>query len=100
MRSILGFFSLLAFGFLAVGVVAVVNSGTAGFPVAFGGEDHRSIDLASLMLGLALGLLLSAVARISWSELPHRLANWMLANERRIYRIAWAGLLVAVLVYY
>jgi hypothetical protein len=100
MRSVIGFFSLLAFGFLAAGVIAVMSSGTAGFPLAFGGEDHKSIDLASLLVGLALGLLLSAVARISWSELPHRFASWLLTNERRLYRIAWAGLFVAVLFYY
>lgn len=100
MRSILGFFSLLAFGFLAAGVVAVISSGTTGFPLAFGGEGPKTIDLASLMVGMALGLLLSAIARVSWSELPRRLANWLLTNERRLYRIVWAALLVGVLVYY
>jgi hypothetical protein len=99
MRSLLGFFSLLAFGVLAAGVIVVVGSGTTGIPIAFS-EGHNTIDLASLFVGLALGLLLSAVARISWSEIPHRLANWLLSNERPIYRCAWAALFIAVLVYY
>lgn len=99
MRSLLSFFSLLAFGFLAAGVMVVIGSGTTGFPIAFS-EGHNSIDLASLFVGLALGLLLATLARISWSEIPHRLATWLLYNERRIYRVAWAALLIAVLVYY
>ena len=55
MRSLLGFFSLLAFGFLAAGVMVVVGSGTTGLPIAFS-EGHNTIDLASLLAGLALAV--------------------------------------------
>jgi hypothetical protein len=99
MRSLLGFFSLLAFGFLAAGLMVVIGSGTTGLPIVVS-EGHTTIDLASLFVGLALGLLLATIARISWSEIPHRLANWLLHNERRIYLLGWAALFIAVLVYY
>jgi hypothetical protein len=107
MRSAIGFLSLLAFGFLAAGVMMVVNSG--GGPALsldglMAGREAISADggihLGSLMIGLVLGLFLSALARVSWSELPRRFAEWLMRYERSFYRLALAGVLVGLLVFY
>ena len=101
MKSVLGFFSLLAFGFLAAGVLAVIGSGTMSrSPFAGSGTGDMSIDLGSMLLGLAAGLLLSALARVSWAELPGRTVTWLLANERNFARLAWAALFAVVLLFY
>ncbi|MGE0024185.1 MAG: hypothetical protein AB7S70_11215 [Hyphomicrobium sp.] len=102
MRSAIGFLSLIAFGVLAAGVVTVVGQGT-GSPLAIEGvlgSEAGGVHLGSLLIGLVLGIVLSAVARVSWSELPRRCAGWLLAHERGFYRLTLAGVLVAVLVFY
>ena len=107
MRSAIGFLSLLAFGFLLAGVLTVV--GSAGGPelsldgLVAGSDAVRlegGIHLGSLMIGLVLGLVLSALARVSWSELPRRFVEWVMRYERSFYRLALVGVLVGVLVYY
>ncbi len=62
MKSILGFFSLLAFGFLAAGVLAVIaTSSGSQLPFAMpSGEGLNlngkiGLDLPSLLIGLACG---------------------------------------------
>ena len=100
MRSVLGFFSLLAFGILAAGVLFVVASDPTAPAALHSDFTIGRIDLPSLLIGMVIGCLLSAMARISWSELPGRLAHFILHHERNFYRIAVAGALVAVLVYY
>jgi len=101
MKSVLGFFSLLAFGVLAAGVLAVVASGSLPrLPFGEGTGEGLNIDLGSLLVGLAAGLLLSALARISWAELPRRTVSWLLANERNFARLAWGFLFVVILLFY
>jgi hypothetical protein len=103
MRSAISFLSLVAFGFLAAGVLTVVGSGPdAGLPFASLslGADHGGVQLGSLLLGLVLGIVLSALARVSWAELPRRFVVWLLQYERSFYRLALAGVLIGVLVFY
>jgi hypothetical protein len=100
MRSAIGFFSLLACGFLAAGVLTVVGSGSGGALTDALGREGSGIHLESLLLGLMLGCVLSALARVSWTQIPRRFANWLLYNERNFYRIAWAGLFIGILVFY
>lgn len=104
MRSAIGFLSLLAFGFLAAGVMTVVGSGSMAdlsIEAALGADrPGGGVHLGSLLLGLVLGLMLSALARVSWAELPRRFIGWMLAHERSFYRLALAGVLLAVVVFY
>jgi hypothetical protein len=101
MKSVLGFFSLLAFGFLAAGVIAVIGSSSGtDLPFAMPAGDGMGIDLGSLLVGLAAGILLSTLARISWAELPRRTVSWLLENERNFARLAWAALFVAILLFY
>ncbi len=102
MRSAIGFLSLLAFGFLAAGVLTVI--GTAPMPNLSIDQvlsaDHSGVHLGSLLLGLVLGLVLSALARVSWAELPRRFVGWLLHHERNFYRLALAGVFVGVLLLY
>lgn len=98
MRSALGFFSLLAFGVLASGVLTVVGSGS--LQDFSGAGDALRIDFASLLIGLVLGIVLSALARVSWSELPSRCVRWLLDHERSFYRLAMVGVFLGILFFY
>ncbi len=102
MRSAIGFLSLLAFGFLGAGVLTVVGTAPGpGFSLdAALGAERSGVHLGSLMLGLVLGLLLSALARVSWAELPRRFVSWLLRYERSFYRLALAAVLIGILVFY
>lgn len=101
MRSAIGFLSLLAFGFLAAGVLTVVGSGPgAGLSLSALGIDTGGVHLGSLLIGLVLGVVLSALARVSWSELPRRFVGWLLHHERSFYRLTLAGLFIGVLLFY
>ncbi|MBN8911160.1 MAG: hypothetical protein J0H65_03705 [Rhizobiales bacterium] len=102
MRSAIGFLSLLAFGFLAAGVLTVVGSGPSAdfsFDAALGAMPG-GVHLGSLLIGLVLGVVLSGLARVSWAELPRRFVFWLLAYERTFYRLALAGVFIGVLVFY
>ena len=102
MRSAIGFLSLLAFGVLAAGVLTVI--GTAPVPdFSFEnviGAEHGGVHLGSLLIGLVLGIVMSALARVSWAELPRRFVGWLLHHERSFYRLTLAGLFIAVLLFY
>jgi hypothetical protein len=101
MRTVIGFFSLLAFGVLAAGVLTVVGTGSMpGLSLEAAAGETAGIHLGSLLIGLVLGVVLSALARVSWSQLPGRAAHWLVLNERTIYRLALVSILIGVLVYY
>lgn len=102
MRSAIGFLSLLAFGVLAAGVLTVIGSGSTNdfsFDAALG-SGHTGVHLGSLLIGLVLGAVLSALARVSWVELPRRFVGWMLAHERGFYRLVIAAAFIGVLIFY
>lgn len=102
MRSAIGFLSLLAFGFLAAGVLTVVGSGPAAQSAleAIAGVGETGVHLGSLLIGMVLGVVLSALARVSWADLPRRLVAWLLAHERGFYRLALVGAFVGFLLFY
>lgn len=102
MRSAIGFLSLLAFGFLAAGVLTVVGSGSHGDLSLdrLTGLSSEGVHLGSLLTGLVLGIVLSGLARVSWAELPRRFVLWLLAYERTFYRLALVGVLVGMLLFY
>ncbi|WP_295559062.1 hypothetical protein [uncultured Hyphomicrobium sp.] len=102
MRSAIGFLSLLAFGFLAAGVLTVVGTGsTREFSLdAAMGVTQTGVHLGSLLVGMVLGVVLSGLARVSWAELPHRFAGWLLQHERGFYRLTLAGVFIGILLFY
>ena len=102
MRSMLGFLSLLALGLMLAVAIALAG---AGLSTGWSGLDARQpggfrLDYPSLVLGLALGLVMATLARMSWAEMPRRVALWLLANERNFYRAAMAAMCLGVLMFY
>jgi hypothetical protein len=102
MRTVLGFFSMLAFGFVVAAWIAVVGTGPiAKYPnAAMHPGSGFSLDYGSVLLGLAIGLILPAFGRLSWTDLPRRAINWVLNNERNFFRAGIAAVLICVLVFY
>lgn len=100
LRSIASFLSLLALGLILAVATAfvVVGLSTRGAPAV--APIGPRLDYVSLGLGLLLGVSIGHLARVSWAEMPRRVANWLLINERNFYRIGWAVILLAVLLYY
>jgi hypothetical protein len=99
MRSVLGYFSLFSFAVLAAGVIVVVGSGSGsvtGTSAASGGGLHAG----SLLIGLAAGLLLSAMLRVSWAQIPGRTVAWLTRHERNLVRFVWVVLFALILCFY
>lgn len=100
MRSAIGFFSLVAFGFLVGGMLVVglsANGGPHDVARVFAAENF---DLGSLILGILVGCLLSLIAGISWSELPGRFVRWVLAHEKSFYRLSLGAVFLGILFFY
>lgn len=102
MRTVLGFFSMLAAGFLIVALLAVAGTGPiAQYPnTALHPGQGLSLDYPSVLLGLAIGLILPLFGHFSWADLPRRAITWLLKNERNFFRAGIAAVLVGVLVFY
>ncbi|MEQ1713068.1 MAG: hypothetical protein ABL908_16925 [Hyphomicrobium sp.] len=106
MRSMFGFLSLLALGLMLAVALALVGAGLSasggGFEArqSFGLPGGFQLDYPSLLLGLALGIVMATLARLSWAEMPRRLALWLMANERNFYRGAMAAMFLGVLMFY
>lgn len=102
MRVMFGFLSLLALGLMVAVAISLagkgMSPGQAGLDARFGGGFH--LEYPSLLLGLALGIVLATLARLSWAEMPRRLALWLMANERNFYRGAMAAMFLGVLMFY
>lgn len=98
MRSALSFLSLLAFGVLVAGVLTVLGSGS--FDALVSESDAYRVDLGSLLIGLLLGLVLSALARVAWSELPSRFVAWLLDHDRIFFKLGLVAVFLAILVFY
>ena len=84
-------------------VQAIVDLTGGGADFSFDaalGAMPGGVHLGSLLIGLVLGVVLSGLARVSWTELPRRFAYWLLAYERTFYRLALAGVFIGVLVFY
>lgn len=106
MNRILSLFSLGAFGLLIAGVIMVVTAGPSNrLPAAAAAyatpmATDGSIDIKSLLIGLAAGWLLAYAGRVPWLEIPARTIGWLIKNERNILRLGMAGILLAVVIFY
>jgi hypothetical protein len=100
-RFMFGFVSLLALGLMVAVTLNYVATGVSQKP--FGttiGGQHISLDVGSLMLGLALGLMMATLARIRWTDVPRSIISWFIVNERWLHRVAMAFILLGVLIFY
>jgi hypothetical protein len=102
MRSMVGFVSLLALGLMVAVALALAGQGLSANWSGLASRQPGGfrLDYPSLVLGLALGLVMATLARMSWAEMPRRIALWLLANERNFYRMAMAAACVGVLLFY
>jgi hypothetical protein len=109
MRHTLQFLGLLACGLIVAGVAVFVMSGIIGAPniarqgsASTGALSARSamgIDYVSFGIGLAAGLIMAELARLSWSDMPRRAIAWVIANRRNARYCAYACFWIAVLIF-
>jgi hypothetical protein len=99
-RSVLSFFSVLAFGIVAsAGVFALTPWLSGHVP-----DNVRALtgvlQFESVAVGLALGLMLGALGRCNWSDIPRRIVTWFLVREQRFFYYALIAVCAGVLVFY
>lgn len=103
MRQTLQFLALMALGLLLAGVSMLVfqavSGGDARAGVGFGARSAAGIDYVSFGIGLALGLTMAEVARLSWSDMPRRAIAWLIANRRNAKYFAYGCVSVAILIF-
>ncbi len=99
-RSILSFFSVLAFGAMtAAAFFALMPWFSERVP-----ESVRSLiqalEFNSLIIGLVLGLTLGAAGRCNWADIPRRAVTWFLVREQKFFYYALIAACGAVLFFY
>jgi len=105
MRALITFLALMALGLLAAVVIAIIATGIvdprgATLTTGFGRRSALGIDYGSFLLGLATGIALAGLARVSWTELPRRAIAWALENRKTMRRASYAAFFLALLVLY
>ncbi len=109
MRQTLQFFGLMACGLIVAGVAVFVVSGVIGTPnvtrlgaatsSGLGARSGMGIDYVSFGMGLAAGLIMAELARLSWSDMPRRAIAWVIANRRNARYCAYACFWIAILIF-
>jgi hypothetical protein len=99
MRVVLGFFSSLALGLMIAAILVIGATSVMHTPTRFPASGTL-FDYVSVVIGLGLGLVIALIGQISWSELPRRVAQFVLHHAARLRLIAWAVLFTAVLIYF
>jgi hypothetical protein len=100
MRSVLTFCSLLALGVMTAALMLALlpwMTGRAGEAPLL---RETGLHLESLLLGIVTGLLMAALSRYNWSDIPRRLVMWFLVRERQFFYYTLIGGCLAVLVFY
>jgi hypothetical protein len=100
MRRTLQFLGLMAGGLLLAGTGMLVYQALSGGALPRpGARSAAGIDYVSFGIGLALGLMLAEIARLSWADMPRRAIAWMIANRRNAKYCAYGMASVVVLFY-
>ncbi len=99
MRAVFGFFSMLALGLMIAAIIVVGATDATNSTIRLPASGVY-LDYASVVIGLGMGLVIAILGQISWSELPRRAAQWVISHGRKLRLLAWAGLFVAVLLYF
>jgi len=99
MRAVFGFFSMLALGLMIAAVIVVGATDTTNGPIRLP-VTGVYLDYASVVIGLAMGIVIVVLGQIRWSDLPRRAAQLIAAHWHMLRLFAWAALFVAVLVYF
>lgn len=95
MRQTLQFLGLMACGLLLAGIMMLFGQAFSGG----GGRSAVGIDYVSFGIGLAMGLTLAEIARLSWSDMPRRVIAWIIANSHNVKYCGYACVALVVLIY-
>jgi hypothetical protein len=99
-RSVLSFFSVLAFGAMAAAALfALLPWFSAHIPASVRSLTD-GLEFNSLMIGLVLGLTLGAVGRYNWTDIPRRIVTWFLVREQKFFYYALIAVCAGVLFFY
>lgn len=100
MRQALQFSGLMACGILVAAVALFVGEAIfSGGAPRLSGRSALGVDYVSFGIGLAMGLMLAELARLSWSDMPRRLIAWVVANRRNVKYCGYACVWLVVLIY-
>lgn len=100
-RSMLSFFSMLAFGVMTAGALIVIAPWLSGRSQGSSiGANAPALHMESLLLGVVLGISMAFVARFDWAEVPRRLFTWVLVRERQFFYYALIGVCAGVILFY
>jgi hypothetical protein len=100
MRSVLSFFSILAFGAMTAAAIVALLPWFAGHAPPELQTAISELQFNSLLVGLILGLTLGAVGRFNWADIPRRMVTWFLVRERQFFYYALIALCALVLLFY
>jgi Mg2+/citrate symporter len=103
MRSVLTFFSSLAFAVMtAAAIVALMPwlSGRTSTAVLGNDVAHGGLHFESLLLGVVLGLFVGTMGRYNWGDVPRRAVTWVLIRERQFFYYTLIAGCVGVLLFY
>ncbi len=99
MRTVINFFSLLAFSLMgAAGLVVgapIVNENWSGLTAKL-----PQFDYLSVAVGVCAGLSIGVLTQVSWSDVSRRASSWCAWHLRRLLLLALAASVVAGMLSY
>ncbi len=60
----------------------------------------QRLQFESLTVGLALGLMLGAIGRCNWSDIPRSIVTWFLVREQKFFYYSLIAVCAGVLIFY
>lgn len=99
-RSVLSFFSVLAFGIMAAAAFFALTPWLSGHMPESVRSSADGLQFESVAFGLGLGLFLGAVGRCNWSDIPRRIVTWFLVREQKFFYYSLIAVCAGVLVFY
>ncbi len=100
MRSVLSFFSILAFGAMTAAVLVALLPWLSGHVPAGLQPMANGLQFESLVLGMVLGTTLGSLGRYNWADIPRRIITWFLVREQYLFHFAVIVACGAVLFFY
>ncbi|RUP00669.1 hypothetical protein [Hyphomicrobium sp.] len=100
LRSILSFFSVLAFGVMTAAAGLAVMPWISGHVPENVRALAQGLQFESVAVGMALGLTLGAIGRCNWSDIPRSIVTWFLVREQKFFYYALIAVCGGVLIFY
>lgn len=100
MRTMLTFFSTLAFAVMTAAAIVAVMPWLSGRTSAAVLGSEGGLHFESLVFGVVIGLFIATIARYEWGDIPRRIVTWILIRERQFFYYALIAGCVAVLLFY